>query len=269
MKIITPNKKEQAFYRFHRSMLLLVAALLLLLVSPCKAILFRRSNSKNPIFKERNISQPPQKDLNTEDESPEISPIFPKPPECLTKRSFESKYSRGGNSVGNYTEANRFSEYKKVTSIGEEFARKISEELKPSKIQSKLENDLIELLFSELIRGLLDCNFMVALMPTLALVRGFLVDLSMSMWVAIRNHHEYKQRSNWQCDDDACELIDASIPTQMESVSVGTSDCQSQLLSIAKNCATSLLIHLLSHQVVPYVLHSIEDCMGQLAVAVS
>ncbi len=161
---------------------------------------------------------------------------------------------------------------------------------------------------------------MVTTMSALAPMRGFLVDLSMSTWIAIRNHHEYKQRSNWQCDDDACKLIDASIPTKMESDSIGASDCQSQLLSsgkvvgllipldtavptilssksmdadcsikspattapgtgplppipspitIAKYCTTTLLIYLLSHQVAPFFMHSIEDCLGKLAVNVA
>jgi hypothetical protein len=165
-------------------------------------------------------------------------------------------------------------------------------------------------------------------------VRGFLVDLSMSMWLALQNHFRYKQHSNWQCDEDNCELMDAPIPIQSDSASVYGSERQSLLLSsgtvvsflipmdevaapvptplssgllhtgssdispdiaggdisagtgplqsmpafsaplanpvaIAKYCATSLLIHLVSHQVAPFVMHSIEDCLGQLAVAVA
>ena len=287
------------------------------LSSSCKAILFRRSSSKKAQSKKIAIPQPPQNDLPI---FPKLTVINPSSIECHNTLSSGSKYSRARKTLGVHVEANRFSESKKVTSIGEEFARKTSDELKPTKIRSKLTNDMMELLFTEFFRGLFDCNSIVTTMPAIAPVRGFLVDLSMSTWIAIQNHHEYKQRSNWQCDDDACELIDASIPTQMESDSIGTSDCQSQLLSsgkvvgllipldtavptilssksvdagcsikspattapgtgplplipsaitIAKYCTTSLLIYLLSHQVAPFFMHSIEDCLGKLAVDVA
>ena len=337
-------ERKQVSYRFHRMMLTITITVFVVLLFPsiCNGVLFRRTSTKRVLSKTNIIlQQPPQKDLPTENS---ISPIFSKPTlrheKCLEKNG--SKYSRRrcSKTMGSHVEVNRFSEFRKTAFLGEELSNTISNELKPVEIRSKLTNDVVELFFNELFRGLLDCNSMIPTMPSFggALsntvpVRGFLVDVSMSMWLALQNYFRYKQRSNWQCDEDNCVLMDAPTPTQPDSVSVDGGEPHSLLLSsgtvvsylipleaaapptalpsglvdagssimlppdecggavaseagplqsmpatsaplaspvaVAKYCATSLLIHLLSHQVAPFVMHSIEDCLGQLAVAVA
>eukprot|EP01036_Dinobryon_divergens_P027766 gene27766-36593_t len=318
---------------FHRIMLIITVSLLFLLfASSSNGVLFRRTNLKRVNSKKIVALRPLQSDLPTEESTP---PIFSEHADKKSSRDQE-KF------VGAHIEVTRFSEFRSSAFVGEEISNTIPDDLKPAEIRSKLTNDVVELFLNELFRGLLDCNSVIPIIfsamssfggcpSSTVQVRGFLVDLSMSMWLALQNHFRYKQRSNWQCGEDNCELMDE---TQSDSASVDGSERQSLLLSsgtvvsflipmddaaapvptplssglrdagssdispdvaggdvaagtgplqsmpafsaplaspvaIAKYCATSLLIHLVSHQVAPFVMHSIEDCLGQLAVAVA
>ena len=94
-------------------------------------------------------------------------------------------------------------------------SKSISQELNPTIIRSKLSSGIAESFFNEIFYGasgglstllastsLTDPNFIA--------VRGVLVDLSMSVCASLQNYLRYKDRGNWKCDGDSCELMDVS-----------------------------------------------------------